>query len=157
MRTIIFTGAAVIALLAGCNDAADTGDAAPAPADAGGASADDVPLAGEAPGFEAVAPGTYEVTHAEGTVSSIEIHPGMTYSRVDADGNATGGSIYMEGGKTCFNVEGSDTVNCFTDGAMASDGSMETTSADGAVSRVRRVDGSLEDSVGDGAQPAPAG
>lgn len=105
-------------------------------------------LAGEAPGYEALAPGTYEVTRAGDQVDYIEIHPGMTFSRVDADGEATGGVIFMKDGQTCFLVEGADEENCFTDGPIQPDGSLQTTSATGETSRVMPVDGSLEDHVG---------
>lgn len=102
-------------------------------------------LEGEEPGFEAVAPGTYQVTRAGGEVDYIEIHPGMTFSRVAADGTATGGSIFMKGGKTCFLTEGDEQENCFTDGPRQPDGTMQTTSATGVTSAVRPVEGSLED------------
>jgi hypothetical protein len=69
----------------------------------------------------------------------------MTFSRVAADGTATGGSIFMKDGKTCFLVEGEKQENCFTDGPRKPDGSMETTSASGNVSQVRPVEGRLED------------
>lgn len=108
-------------------------------------------LEGEEPGFEAVAPGTYEVTRQGDQVDYIEIHPGMTFSRVDADGEATGGVIFMKDGQTCFLVEGEDQENCFTDGATQADGSMETTSTAGDTSVVRPVEGSLEDHVDDNA------
>jgi hypothetical protein len=104
-------------------------------------------LTGEEPGFEAVAPGTYQVTRPGGEVDYIEIHPGMTFSRVAADGTATGGSIFMKGGQTCFLVEGEEEEDCFTDGPVQPDGSMETTAADGGVSMVRPVEGALEDHV----------
>ena len=104
-------------------------------------------LSGEAPGFEAVAPGTYQVTRAGGEVDFIEIHPGMTFSRVAADRTATGGSIFMKDGKTCFLVEGEDQEDCFTDGPRQPDGTMQTTSASGAVATVRPVEGNLEDHV----------
>lgn len=102
-------------------------------------------LEGEQPGFEAVAPGTYQVTRTGGQVDYIEIHPGLTFSRVAADGTATGGSIFMKDGKTCFLVEGEKQENCFSDGATQPDGTMQTTAANGNVSTVRRVNGSLED------------
>jgi len=142
-KTIVF--AAMLALAA-CNNAeSDAGsDADVVDAAATGEVSDnsDV-LEGEAPGFEAVAPGTYQVTRAGGEVDYIEIHPGMTFSRVAADGTATGGSIFMKDGKTCFLVEGEGQENCFTDGPRQPDGSMETTSASGNVSTVRPVEGSL--------------
>ena len=94
-KTIVL--AAMLAL-ASCNNAdsdADAGDA-DATAAATGETADaSGVLEGEAPGYEAVAPGTYQVTRSGGEVDYIEIHPGLTFSRVDADGNATGGSIFM--------------------------------------------------------------
>ena len=80
-----------------------------------------------------------------GEVDYIEIHPGLTFSRVAADGTATGGSIFMKDGKTCFLVEGQAQENCFTDGPRQADGTMQTTSANGDVSTVRPVEGELED------------
>ena len=145
-KTIAF--AAMLALAA-CNNAgsdADNADGADATATAETADASDV-LEGEAPGFEAVAPGTYQVTRSGGEVDYIEIHPGLTFSRVDADGNATGGSIFMKDGKTCFLVEGEDQENCFSDGPKEPDGTMKTTSDNGNVSTVKPVEGSLEEHV----------
>src|SRR5690606_15412810 len=105
-------------------------------------------LEGDAPGFEAVAPGTYQVTRSGGEVDYIEIHPGMTFSRVDADGEATGGSIFMKGGQICFLVEGAESEDCFTDGPRQPDGSLQTTAANnGNVSTVRPVEGGLEEHV----------
>lgn len=142
-RTIAF--AAMLALAA-CNNAES--DAGNVDAIATGEVTDNSGvLEGERPGFEAVAPGTYQVTRAGGEVDYIEIHPGMTFSRVDADGKATGGSIFMKDGKTCFLVEGEDQENCFTDGPRQSDGTMQTTAANGNVATVRPVEGSLEDHV----------
>lgn len=143
-KAILF--AALLALSA-CNNADTEAEDADAVAAAEGAEttgASDV-LEGERPGFEAVAPGTYQVTRAGGEVDYIEIHPGMTFSRIAADGTATGGSIFMKDGKTCFLVEGEEQENCFTDGPRQPDGTMQTTSANGDVSTVRPVEGSLED------------
>ena len=125
------------------NDADDV-DATATGEVADSSSASDV-LEGEAPGFEAVAPGTYQVTRAGGEVDYIEIHPGMTFSRVAADGTATGGSIFMKDGKTCFLVEGQPEETCFTDGPKQPDGTMKTTAANGDVATVRPVEGGLED------------
>ncbi len=104
-------------------------------------------LEGDAPGFEAVAPGTYQVTRSGGEIDFIEIHPGMTFSRVAEGGDATGGVIFMKDGMTCFLVEGEDEESCFTDGPKQEDGSMETTSEAGDVSTVMPVDGTLADHV----------
>ena len=146
MKKLVALGAAFA--LAACNAAGDS----EAETDTGTETAtteDDSMLEGDAPGFEAVAPGTYQVTRPGDQVDFIEIHPGMTFSRVDADGEATGGVIFMKNGETCFLVEGEEEENCFTDGPMQPDGSMETTSAAGDVSSVTPVDGTLDDHVGD--------
>ena len=142
-KSVLF--AAVFALAA-CNGADDatTEETAANGEVADGSAASDV-LEGEAPGFEAVAPGTYQVTRAGGEVDYIEIHPGMTFSRVAADGTATGGSIFMKDGKTCFLVEGQQEETCFSDGPKQPDGTMKTTAANGDVATVRSVEGKLED------------
>ena len=141
--------------LAACNNSDPAADDADAAATGEVADSSGV-LEGEAPGFEAVAPGTYQVTRSGGEVDYIEIHPGLTFSRIAADGAATGGSIFMKGGKTCFLVEGAEEEDCFTDGPRQPDGSMQTTAANGNVSTVRRVDGSLEDHVQTKTQPPAA-
>ena len=137
---------AALLALAACNQADnDAGDVdATASGDVTEADASSV-LEGDAPGFEAVAPGTYQVTRAGGEVDYIEIHPGMTFSRVAADGTATGGSIFMKDGKTCFLVEGQEEEACFSDGPKQPDGTMKTTAANGDVATVRPVEGGLED------------
>jgi hypothetical protein len=132
--------------LAACNNADSDADEVDATATGEVADNSGV-LEGEEPGFEAVAPGTYQVTRSGGEVDYIEIHPGMTFSRVAADGTATGGSIFIKEAGTCFIVEGEEQENCFTDGPRQPDGTMQTTSANGDVSTVRAVEGSLEDHV----------
>lgn len=147
MRKLLI-GVASLALVTACTNEAETEDPEMAEiGEDGEPGADGIPLTGEEPGFEAVAPGTYEVTRAGGEVDYIEIHEGMTFSRVDADGNATGGVIFMKDGQICFLVEGAEEEDCFTDGPRQEDGSLQTTSATGDTSTVRPVDGALEDHV----------
>lgn len=146
MKKLIVASLAVA--LAACNGAGDTETEADVEAETEMADAGNSILEGEEPGFEAVAPGTYEVTRQGDQVDYIEIHEGMTFSRVDADGEATGGVIFMKDGMTCFLVEGAEEENCFTDGPTQPDGSIETTSTEGNVSTVRPVEGTLEDHVG---------
>lgn len=136
---------AALLALAACNDAGSDADAPAATATATDVADNSDVLEGDKPGFEAVAPGTYQVTRAGGEVDYIEIHPGMTFSRVAADGTATGGSIFMKGGRTCFLVEGEAQENCFADGPRQPDGTMQTTSANGNVAQVRPVEGHLAD------------
>jgi hypothetical protein len=143
MKKLIAVCAAIT--LAACNsgtEAESTDDTEAAVA----GDASDI-LEGDAPGFEAVAPGTYQVTRSGGEVDFIEIHPGMTFSRVAEGGEATGGVIFMKDGKTCFLVEGDEEEACFTDGPTQEDGSMQTTSEAGDVSTVVPVDGHLADHV----------
>ena len=128
--------AAAIFALAACNDSEAPAEETVAEDVTGEASS---VLEGDAPGFEAVAPGDYTVTRANGEVDNITIHPGMTFSRVAADGTATGGSIFMQDGKTCFVVEGVEGHNCFLDGPTQPDGSMQTTSDAGDIATVRPV------------------
>lgn len=146
MKKLIALSAAIA--LAACNGAANEAADETVEAEATTAEAGDI-LEGDAPGFEAVAPGTYQVTRSGGEVDFIEIHPGMTFSRVAEGGEATGGVIFMKDGMTCFLVEGEDDENCFTDGPKQADGSMETTSEAGDVSTVMPVDGTLADHAGD--------
>jgi predicted small lipoprotein YifL len=139
-----FIAIAAVLALAACNNAGPEAEDVEATTTSEVADNSDV-LEGEAPGFEAVAPGTYQVTRAGGEVDYVEIHPGMTFSRIAADGAATGGSIFMKDGKTCFIVEGVEQENCFTDGPRQPDGTMQTTSAEGNLATVRSVEGSLSD------------
>ena len=138
MKKIIAAAAALsLVACAQADDSAETEEVAE----------DEVVFDGDEPGFEAVAPGTYEVEHANGDIDNITIHPGMTFSRIAADGAATGGTIFMQNGKTCFVVEGVEGHNCFTDGPVEEDGSMQSTSDAGNVATVRPVEGDLSGSA----------
>lgn len=91
-------------------------------------------------GFEAVAPGNYEIVRAGGVIDQLTVHPGMTWSMVSAEGEPSGGTIFMQGGETCFVTEGVEGHRCFTGTPPAEDGSMEVTGDDGEVATVRPVD-----------------
>ena len=132
-KLIILAVAPAVFALTGCSQ--ESGETAAVPESA--ASGEGTELAGDAPGFEAVAPGTYNVEQANGDIDQMTIHPGMTWSRVAADGEASGGTIFMQDGKTCFVTEGVDGHTCFTDGPVQEDGSMETTAEDGSIAVVR--------------------
>lgn len=90
-------------------------------------------------GFEAVAPGQYEVARADGSIDQLTILPGMTWAMVFSDGEAAGGTIFAQGGKNCFVTEGVDGHQCFQGTEPAADGSMEVTAEDGEVMTVRPV------------------
>lgn len=90
-------------------------------------------------GFEAVAPGNYEVVHADDTIDQLTVLPGMTWAMVYADGRAAGGTIFAQGGKNCFVTEGVEGHQCFAGSTPAADGSIQVTSDDGEVATVRPV------------------
>jgi len=99
-----------------------------------------VELDGETPGFEAVAPGNYEVMQEDGSTDQLTIHPGMTWSMVFANGDAAGGTIYLQAGETCFVTEGVEGSDCFTTGEVSEDGTMTNTSSEGTPFTVRPVE-----------------
>lgn len=83
--------------------------------------------------------GTYEVTAADGTMTTAVINADGTYTDMDAEGTVTEeGSWEVVDGKTCFapTTEGAEAM-CFTESAMAEDGSFTATADDGTVVTVR--------------------
>ena len=131
MQKVIVLAAAIA--LASCGGA-DTSDAP--------ASTDQAAEATASPadaGFEAVAPGTYEIVHTDGKIDQLTVHPGLTWSMVDADDRASGGTIFAQDGKVCFVTEGVDGHRCFLGTPPAADGSIEVTGDDGAKATVRPV------------------
>lgn len=132
MRIAIAWAAALS--LAACNGAETTETDTPAEAGAETVAAD------ADAGFEAVAPGNYQIVRADGSIDELTVHPGLTWSMVAADGTASGGTIFAQGGKNCFVTEGVEGHRCFTGGDPAEDGSMEVTGDDGEVATVRPVD-----------------
>lgn len=123
------------------------GGEAEAPAVEETTAATDTGLAGEVPGFEAVAPGSYEVVHSDGTIDNLTIHPGMTWSSVYASGEAAGGTIFAQDGKNCFVTEGTEGQQCFEGTDPAADGSIEVTGDDGQTATVRPVAGASAESA----------
>ena len=91
-------------------------------------------------GFEAVAPGNYEIVHADGTIDQLTVHPGLTWSMVAANGDASGGTIFAQAGKNCFVTEGVEGHQCFVGSEPEADGTMEVTAEDGEVMTVRPVE-----------------
>lgn len=131
-------GLAAVCALAACGSPESGGDESDAAA-SGETVADGVDPSAEA-GFEAVAPGPYEVVHADGSIDQLRILPGMTWAMVFADGTAAGGTIFAQGGENCFVTEGVEGHQCFKGTEPAPDGSMEVTAEDGEVMTVRPVE-----------------
>lgn len=98
-------------------------------------------------GFEAIAPGNYEVVRTDGSIDQLTILPGMTWAAVFSDGQAAGGTIFAQDGQNCFVAEGVDGHQCFEGGQPAEDGSMQVTAEDGEVMTVRPVE-SFEQNAG---------
>jgi len=132
MKQAIILAAALS--LAACN-AADT-DEADAPAATAAATEPTTVNPAEA-GFEAVAPGNYEIVHADGKIDQLTVHPGLTWSMVAANGDASGGTIFAQAGKNCFVTEGVDGHRCFAGTPPADDGSIQVTGDDGEKATVR--------------------
>lgn len=91
-------------------------------------------------GFEAVAPGDYEVVHADGKIDQLTVLPGMTWAMVSSDGEPTGGTLFEQAGKKCFVTEGVAGQRCFAGAEPAADGSIQVTGDDGATATVRPVE-----------------
>lgn len=88
-------------------------------------------------GFEAVAPGKYEIVHADGKVDELTVLPGMTWAMVSAAGEPSGGTLFEQAGKKCFVTEGVAGQRCFAGSEPGADGSIEVTGDDGAKATVR--------------------
>ena len=132
MKQAIILAAALS--LAACNSAGT--DEADAPAATEAATEATVVNPADA-GFEAVAPGNYEIVHTDGTIDQLTVHPGLTWSMVAANGDATGGTIFAQAGKNCFVTEGVEGHRCFAGTPPAEDGSIQVTGDDGETATVR--------------------
>ena len=127
--------AAAVFTLAACNGAGtDDADAPEAVA-----TVAEVDPNAEA-GFEAVAPGNYEVVHANGSIDQLTVLPGMTWAMVFADSEPAGGTIFAQGGKNCFVTEGVEGQKCFEGSEPDEHGVMKVTAEDGEVMTVRPVE-----------------
>ena len=91
-------------------------------------------------GFEAVAPGDYEVVRTDGSIDQLTILPGMTWTMVFSDGEAAGGTIFAQDGKNCFVTEGVEGHQCFESSTPTEDGSMEVTAEDREAMTLRPVE-----------------
>jgi hypothetical protein len=127
-RTILVVA---LAALGACNQSATEADqTAPEP------TAEATVNPAEA-GFEAVAPGNYDIVRTDGTIDKLTVHPDLTWSMVPAKGEPSGGTIFAQGGKNCFVTEGVEGHRCFSGTPPAADGSMTVTGDDGEVATVR--------------------
>jgi hypothetical protein len=84
-------------------------------------------------------PGTYEVTAADGTVTTSTLNADGTYEDTAADGSVLAeGTWAVTDGKTCFTpiTEGADAM-CYTETAPGADGSFTATPDEGDPVTVR--------------------
>jgi len=123
--------------LAACNGTDSTNDAAATDATS---TTEAATIAGPDAGFEAVAPGNYEIVRANGKIDDLTVHPGLTWSMVADDDTPSGGTIFAQDGKNCFVTEGVEGHRCFSGETPAADGSMKVTGDDGETATVRPVE-----------------
>lgn len=97
--------------------------------------------AGEAPSPAAyvMGPGKYAIEGGDGTVySQTVVNPDGTYADLDAEGNEVGrGTWRDERGNACFDPDGDgpeQQERCWTNSALAEDGSFTSTRDDGSES-----------------------
>ena len=93
--------------------------------------------AGASPAATGPTAGSYDVTGPDGSKSVTTIMADGTYVDRDAkDKVIEKGMVARKDGKTCFTPAGK-TETCYTDGAVAADGSFTATAADGKVTQVK--------------------
>lgn len=86
--------------------------------------------------------GTYDVTWADGTVTTTMINADGTYvDTMEGEETATGNWLVKEG-KSCLTPEGGAEM-CWTDSARADDGSWTATAEDGTTVTVRKADATV--------------
>jgi hypothetical protein len=112
---------AALAALSACNEKAEE-----APAATDTAMAEATPMADAT-----VAPGTYDVKMADGTMGKTVINADGTYVDTDKDGKEVRGAFARKDGKDCFDPEGDDPEVCWTVTAPGADGSFTATTPDG--------------------------
>ena len=100
----------------------------------------DAVAASEAAAAPATGPaaGVYEATDAAGKkVSTITVNADGSYAEDLVGSPRVAGIVKMVDGKTCFDPSGKAEAECYTDSALAADGSFTATDAKGAVLTVR--------------------
>ncbi|MFL6754500.1 MAG: hypothetical protein ACJ8FI_06435 [Sphingomicrobium sp.] len=135
MKAMLLLAAATAALV-GCNQASkNTAESAAPQANAAAPAA--------APAAMVTAngstPGTFEVTMKDGKKGQSVLNADGTYVDKDATGKETGhGTWNVTDGKTCFDPEGSEGPECFTEAAVGADGTFTATS-DKHVVTVKKI------------------
>lgn len=116
--------AAACAVAAACSQTAE--EPAP-PAETTAAE----PATATATADQGVAPGTYDVKMADGSVATTAINADGSYVDTGPEGEQVRGAYARKDGKDCFDPAGDDPEMCWTVGETAADGSFTATSADG--------------------------
>jgi hypothetical protein len=120
--------------LAACNNAADDADTDEAAAPAATETAAMASANGSAPGL-------YEVTAADGTVTQTELMADGIYMDHGPDGAVTAqGKWSVVDGKTCFDPDGDEEAICYTETAPDAEGKFTATSDAGEAVTVRRAE-----------------
>ena len=134
MRKLVFSAGLGLGLAA-CSNAAD--DAATATDDGAATAQAEAPALVTANGS---APGLYEVTAADGTVTQSELMGDGTYADHGTDAKVTAtGTWSVVDGKTCFDEEGDEPTLCYTETAPGEDATFTATPDEGEAVTVRFV------------------
>ena len=135
MKRLVLVGL-LAGALAACNNAAEEADTPEADA----TEAEAAPAAAMVTA-NGSAPGTYEVTAADGTKSQSVLNADGTYTDTDADGTVTAtGTWSVADGKTCFDPEGDEeATDCYTETAPGADGTFTATPDEGEAVTVKRL------------------
>ena len=133
MKQLLLLTAAT-AVLVGCQKPADQSNQA-----ASNAATTPAPTPGAMVTANGSTPGTYEVTTKDGAKSKAVLNADGTYVDMDPDGKETKGTWNVTGGKTCFDPEGAEGPMCYTESAVAADGSFTATPDKGEAVTVKKV------------------
>ena len=128
-----FLALVAIASLAACNNANETETAE----DGVAVDAPEATVASE----DAAAAGTYEMTSADGVVTTQQVNPDGTYTEM-VDGQQTeSGTWRTQGEAMCFDPEGADPEECYTGSEVSADGTFRSIGPDGQETgdTVRRI------------------
>ena len=133
MKTVLALTAATLALTA-CSQRSETVVEPTATTSAAGTTPS--PVANQ-PATGSMA-GTYEATRPDGTRMTLTVKPDGSFTEV-ANGKELAGTWRMDGAKSCFDPAGDAPDVCYTNSAVAADGSFTSTAPDGTSMTIRKI------------------
>lgn len=88
--------------------------------------------------------GDYALVYDDGTEATLTIAADGAYSGTSGEETVSGAITLGEGGAFCYTAEGSEELECWTNGEAAEDGSWVSTSDAGRSATVTRVEADVE-------------